>query len=70
MTGMLAIWLRGANPGFWSHLRYPDEIPIFLAVKGSFRVASEEIKKKRVSFYPGENQLEKKASWSLASSFK
>ena len=55
--------LRGVNHGLWSHLGVQDKTPLFLAVKVSFRVALEEIKRnavcvcfKVVSFTKGSNK--------------
>lgn len=44
---MLVISLRSESHGFWSHLGIPDETPLFLAIKVSFRVGLEEIIKNR-----------------------
>ena len=49
-TVMLAVSLRSANHGFWSHLGRQNETPIFLAVKVSFRISHEEIENAVISF--------------------
>ena len=47
-TGMLIVSLRGVNFEFWSRLGCSGQnIIIFLAIKVSFRVAHEEITKKK-----------------------
>ena len=48
-TGMLVVSLRGVNFRFWSRLgcSWQNVIIIFLAVKVSFRVAHEEMTKKK-----------------------
>ena len=49
-TGMLVVSLRGVNFGFWSRLGCSGQnvkMSLFLAVKVSFRVAREEITKKK-----------------------
>ena len=44
---MLVVSLRGVNFGFWSRLGCFGQNVIILAVKVSFRVAREEITKKK-----------------------
>ena len=46
-TWMLVVSLRGVNFGFWSRLGCSGKMSLFLAVKVSFRVAHEEITKKK-----------------------
>ena len=46
-TGMLVVSLRDVNFGFWSRLGCSWQNVIILAVKVSFRVAREEITKKK-----------------------
>ena len=46
-TGMLVVSLRGVNFGFWSRLGCLGKMSLFLAVKVLFRVAREEITKKK-----------------------
>ena len=46
-TGMLVVSLRGVNFGFGSRLGCSGQKLLFLAVKVSFRVAREEITKKK-----------------------
>ena len=43
-AGMLVVWLRRVNFGFWSHVGCSGQNAIkLLAVKVSFRVAREEL---------------------------
>ena len=42
---MLVISLRGENFGFWSHIGRSGKTQFYLAVKISFRVACENIRK-------------------------
>ena len=46
-TGMLVVSLRGVNFGFWSRLGFSGQMSLFLDAKVSFRVAREEITKKK-----------------------
>ena len=43
VAGMLIVSLRGVNFGVWSHLGCSGQMPLYLEVKVSFRVACEEI---------------------------
>ena len=42
-TGILGVSLRGVNFKFWSHLRCSAQMPSYVAMKVSFRVAHEKI---------------------------
>ena len=46
-AGMLVVWLRGVNFGFWSCLGCSGQNVIILAVKVSLRVVREEITKQK-----------------------
>ena len=45
--GMLVVSLRGVNFGFWSRLGCSGQNVIIFSRQGLFRVASEEITKKK-----------------------
>ena len=46
-TGMLVVWLRDVNFGFWSCLGVLGKMSLLLAAKVSLRVAREEITKQK-----------------------
>ena len=70
-AGMVVVALRGVNFGFWSHLGCSvSKTPQNLAVKVSFRVTREEIKKyyifliRFIYSFRGQKKLGLRPDWS------